>query len=539
MTDLEIANNYKMLDIKKVAKKLDIKEENLEMYGNYKAKIDITNYNPKGKLVLVTSINPTPFGEGKTTVAIGLNDALRKLKVNSVACLREPSLGPVFGTKGGATGGGYAQVMPSVDINLHFTGDMHAITSANNLLCAVIDNHIYQGNSLDINPDTITFNRCLDMNDRALREISIPGRKENFNITAASEIMTLFCLAKDFDDLKRRINNIIIGYNSKEKPIYVSDLKCADAMAILLKDAFKPNLVQSLEGNPVIIHGGPFANIAHGCNSLVATKLGLTLSDYVVTEAGFGADLGAEKFFDIVCRNNIKPNCVVINFTLKALKHNGGATKEIITAPSIKYIREGIINLQIHIKNVQKYTNNIVVCLNKFDTDTKEEIEFVENFIKDLGVEFAICDSFKNGSTGSLDLAKKVIEVSNNKVDFKYLYDLKDSIEDKISKICTEIYGADKVIFTKKAKDTIDDIESLGYSYLPICIAKTQYSLTDNKDVLGYPRKYSITVDKIKLQTGAGFIIIYLGDIMTMPGLSKKPAYEKMSIDKGIIKGIY
>lgn len=540
MDDLKIAHETKIYDIKKIAKKINIPNENLEIFGNYKAKLNLnTTNNKKGKLILVTSTNPTPYGEGKTTIAIGINDALRKLKYESIAVLREPSLGPVFGIKGGATGGGYAQVIPSEDINLHFNGDFHAITSANNLLCSIIDNHIFQGNELNIDPNKIIFNRCLDVNDRALRNVSLENRSEKFNITAASEIMAIFCLSNSLDDLKYKLGNILIGYTYDNKPIFSKDLKCIDAMAILLKDAIKPNLVQTLEHNPVLIHGGPFANIAHGCNSIIATKMGLSLSDYVVTEAGFGSDLGAEKFLDIKCRNAITPDCIVINFTIKALKYNGNASEEDISKPSIKYIEKGILNLKAHIENMKKYTNNIIVCLNKYSTDTKKEIDFVKNYVESLSCEFDICDSYLKGSKGTIKLAMKIVEICDRKKDFKFLYDLDDSIEDKIAKICKEIYRAEKVEFTDNAKEIIKQINKYGFSNLPICIAKTQYSLSHDSKVLGVPEKYTITIDKLKLQSGAGFIVVYLGSIMTMPGLSKNPNALNMYIDESTIKGVF
>ena len=539
MTDLEITHITKLQNIKDVALKLNLNDEDLEYYGKYKAKISKKASEKKGKLILVTSINPTPYGEGKTTISIGIHDALCKLGFNSLAVLREPSLGPVFGIKGGATGGGYAQVVPSEDINLHFTGDFHAITSSNNLLCAMIDNHIYQGNDLNIDPESVLFNRCIDMNDRALRNVKLDNRTENFNITAASEIMAIFCLATSLTDLKIRLGNILIGYTYDKKPVFAKELGCVDAMAILLKDALKPNLVQTLENNPVIIHGGPFANIAHGCNSVIATELGLSLADYVVTEAGFGADLGAEKFFDIKCRNGFVPNCVVINFTIKALKYNGYCPKEEISNPNLDYIKKGIINLKAHVENVKKYTSNIVVCLNKFNTDTDEEIIYVKEYIESMNMTFDMCDSFANGGEGSCDLAKKIVDVCNKKEDFNYLYNLNESIEDKITKICTEIYRANNIIFTDNAKEIIKDINNLGYGNYPICIAKTQYSLSNDASMLGFPTPYTITVDKLKCQSGAGFIVVYLGNIMTMPGLSKQPAAVNMYIDDNEIKGIF
>lgn len=540
MTDLDIAYSVKMKNIKEVYKSLGGKSKDLELYGNYKAKINKKlNNNKEGKLVLITSINPTPYGEGKTTIAIGIHDSMRKLGLNSLAVLREPSLGPVFGIKGGATGGGRSQIMPSIDINLHFTGDFHAITSANNLLSSIIDNHIFQGNNLNIDPDTIIFNRCLDVNDRILRNVKLDNREEKFNITAASEIMAIFCLANDLEDLKEKLGNIIIGYNFSKKAVFAKELGCIDAMTILLRDAIKPNLIQTLDNNPVLIHGGPFANIAHGCNSLIATKLGLELSDYVVTEAGFGADLGAEKFFDIKCRNTIKPDCVVINFTIKALKHNGYCSAENITKPNIEFIERGLINLKTHIQNVSKFTKNIVVALNKFETDTEEEIKYIKDFVEKMGYEFDICDSYVNGSSGSISLAKKIVKVANQENDFKFLYNLEDTVQNKITKICKEIYRAENVEFTDNANEIIKSINELGFNNLPICIAKTQYSISNNPKALGYPDKYSIKVDKLKLQSGAGFIVVYLGNIMTMPGLGKNPAALNMEIKNNEIKGIF
>lgn len=539
MTDLEIAHTAKLENISDIALKLGLENSELEMYGKYKAKISKKSGNKKGKLILVTSINPTPYGEGKTTISIGIHDALCSLGYNSLAVLREPSLGPVFGIKGGATGGGYAQVVPSEDINLHFTGDFHAITSSNNLLCAIIDNHIYQGNDLNIDPNNILFNRCMDMNDRALRDIKLDNRADHFNITAASEIMAIFCLATSLMDLKMRLGNILIGYTYDSKPVFAKELGCVDAMTILLKDAINPNLVQTLENNPVIIHGGPFANIAHGCNSIFATRLGLSLADYVITEAGFGADLGAEKFFDIKCRNGFTPNCVVINVTIKALKYNGYCPKEEINNPNLNYLEKGIINLKTHIENVKKYTNNVIVCLNKFNTDIDSEIDYIKKYAKEMNVDFDICDSFSNGGKGSLSLAEKIVTISNKQSDFKFLYELGDTIENKITKICKEIYRADKVEFTDNAKKVITEINHLGFSNYPICIAKTQYSLTNDAKVLGYPEKYTIIIDKLKCQTGAGFIVVYLGNIMTMPGLSKNPAANNMYIDDNEIRGIF
>ena len=528
----------KLENIIDIASKLNLNIDDIDTFGKYKAKINLKPSNKKGKLILVTSINPTPYGEGKTTISIGLNDALRKLNYNSVATLREPSLGPVFGVKGGATGGGYARLEPSTDINLHFNGDFHAITSANNLICSVIDNHIFQGNYLNIDPNRITFNRCLDINDRILRDVKLNNRIDHFDITAASEIMAIFCLSTSLTDLKNKISNIIVGYSFDNNPVYVRDLKCEDSVTILLKDAIKPNLVQSLENNPVIVHGGPFANIAHGCNSLFATNLALGLCDYVVTEAGFGADLGLEKFYDIKSRYDIKPSCVVINFTVRALKHNGLCSKEEINEESLYFVEKGIVNLKAHIDNVKNFTNNIIVCLNKFDTDTDMEIDYIENYLEKFDIPLYVSTSYLEGSKGSINLAKKVIDICNNEVSFNYLYDLNESITSKITKVCTKIYRASNVYFTNDCLEKINYINDLGYSNLPICIAKTQYSLSNDPKLLGVPSNYDITVDKIKLNAGAGFITVYLGDIMTMPGLSKNPNLENMYIDEYEVKGV-
>ena len=546
-SDIQISNECKMQDIRKIGKKLNLSEEDLELYGKYKAKIDVDNINSlkKGKLILVTSINPTPYGEGKTTMSIGINDALNLLGKNSIVVLREPSLGPVFGIKGGAAGGGYSQVVPMEDINLHFTGDIHAIEAANNLLCAIIDNHIYQGNELGIKE--VVFNRCVDLNDRALRNVTIKydnkgmAREDKYNITVASEIMAILCLSKDIDDLKTRIGNILVGFNEKDEPIYAKDLNCVGAVSLLLKDALKPNLVQTLENNPAIIHGGPFANIAHGCNSIIATKTGLKLADYVVTEAGFGADLGAEKFLDIKCRiANLKPNCIVINATIRSLKYNGGLSKDEINKENLEAIKKGIVNLERHIKNMSKYTKNIVVCLNQFDFDTEKEMKYVTDFVKKMGYPIEICSSFKDGGKGAKDLVSKIIEVCNNKVDYKPLYNLDDTIENKIRTICTEIYGANDIEVSEEVEKKIEKLESMSLGNLPVCIAKTQYSFTDDPKKLGAPTNFNMRVRDIRVSNGAGFIVVLMGNIMTMPGLGKNSAYLNMDIDnKGKIKGLF
>ncbi len=551
-TDIEISNESKKLDIKKVAKKLNIPNRYLEVYGNTKAKISLDimkkfKDQENGKLILVTSTNPTPYGEGKTTMSIGINDALNKLGKNSLVVLREPSLGPVFGIKGGATGGGYSQVVPMEDINLHFTGDLHAIETCNNLLCAIIDNHIYQGNKLNLDLERITFQRCVDLNDRALRNVIIRydnkglERKDKYNITVASEIMAILCLATDLNDLKKRLGNILIGYNKKGKMIFARDLKCVDALAILLKDAIKPNLVQTLENNPAIIHGGPFANIAHGCNSIIATKMGLKLADYVVTEAGFGADLGAEKFLDIKCPNaSIKPNAIVINATIRSMKYNGGVLKDAINMENMEALAKGIENLKTHIENMQKYTKNIIVCLNKFNFDTESEIKFVKNYVEALGCSFDISESFAKGGEGALGLASKIIKICDNEVDYHQLYDYNLSLIEKINKVCTEIYRVSNVVISDQAKEKLALYEQNGFGNLPVCIAKTQYSLTDNQKILGAPRDFAMTVTDVRLSSGAGFVVCLMGNIMTMPGLSKEPAYLKMKISKsGKISGLY
>ena len=537
MKDIEIARSIKKLDIREIGKKIGLNEEDLILYGNDKAKIRNFPCGKNGKLVLVTAISPTPYGEGKTTVSIGLLDALRKIKKNAIGVLREPSMGPVFGMKGGATGGGYSQVVPMEDINLHFTGDFHAITSANNLLCAAIDNHIYFGNELDI--QEVTFGRCLDVNDRALREVTAGGRSDVFSITAASEIMALFCLATSLDDLKEKLGNIVIGYNSKKEELYAKDLNVEGAMLTLLKDAFLPNLVQTLEGNPVIIHGGPFANIAHGCNSIVATKYGLGLADYVITESGFGADLGAEKFFDIKCRKvGLSPDAVVLVATIKALKYHGGVKKDDIYLENIDALKFGLSNLVRHIENMKKYTKNVVVCLNRYDTDLDTEIDIVRECCKSNDVFFSERKAYSLGGEGAIDVAEKVLEVLNNKNDFKVLYEDELSLVEKVNRVAKEIYRAKDVEFSEIALEKLNLFEEKGLGKLPICIAKTQYSFSDDAKAVGAPNDFVIHVRDVRLYNGAGFITVLLGDIMTMPGLSRKPNYEIIDVVDGNIVGL-
>ena len=551
-TDIEISRETKKENIVKVAKKIGITSRYLECYGREKAKINLNilkkvKDNPNGKLVLVTSTNPTPYGEGKTTMSIGINDAMNRIGKKSLVVLREPSLGPVFGIKGGATGGGYSQVVPMEDINLHFTGDLHAIETCNNLLCAIIDNHIYQGNKLNLDVNRITFQRCVDLNDRAVRNVVVKydnkglERNDKYNITVASEIMAILCLSNDIADLKRRLGNILVGYTKRGRMVFARELKCVDALALLLKDAIKPNLVQTLENNPAIIHGGPFANIAHGCNSVIATKLGLKLADYVITEAGFGADLGAEKFLDIKCpMAGLKPNAIVINATIRSMKYNGGIKKEDITKENIDAIKAGIENLHTHILNMQKYTKNILICLNKFGFDTDKEVAFVKKYVEDLGCEFDISESFAKGGEGAIGLANKLVKLCENKVDYKQLYDYNLGIEEKINKVCKEIYHAKDVVITPKAQEKLNEFVKNGFSNLPICVAKTQYSLTDDQKVLGNPRNFTMTVTDARLSNGAGFIVVLMGAIMTMPGLSKEPAYMKMKFHtNGKIDGLY
>ena len=545
-SDIEISNEAKKLPIIDIAHKLNLIDNDIEMYGKYKAKINDVKGNKNGKLILVTATNPTPFGEGKTTISIGLLDALNKMGKSAVAALREPSLGPVFGLKGGATGGGYSQVIPMDDINLHFNGDFHAITSANNLLSSAIDNHIYFGNSLNIDLNNIKFERCVDLNDRALRNITIDIdgkgliRHDKFNITAASEIMVILCLAKDIKDLKKRLGNILVAYDMEGNPVYAKDLKVEGALASILKEAIKPNLVQTLENNPVIIHGGPFANIAHGCNSVIATKTALKLADYVVTEAGFGSDLGAEKFLDIKCRlNDIKPSAIVLVATIKALKYNAGVSKEDLLNENVKAVQDGLCNLKAHIDNLKKFNVNIVVALNKYNTDFESEIDVIKKYCESINIPFSISTAYTDGGSGAVNLAETVIKNCGNS-DIKYIYNLDDSIKEKIEKLSKEIYHASNVIYSDDALKEISNLEKLGFDKLPVCIAKTQYSISDDKDKLGYPTDYDITVRKIKLYNGAGFITVLLGDILTMPGLPKEPNYEKIDIDENSkITGIF
>ncbi len=553
-TDIEIAQEAKMMHIADIGKKIGIEDEYLELYGNYKAKVSQRLWEKikdrkDGKLILVTSINPTPAGEGKSTVTVGLGQALNKLKKKVAIALREPSLGPCMGIKGGAAGGGYSQVVPMEDINLHFTGDMHAIGSAHNLLSAMIDNHIHQGNELNIDVRRITWKRAIDMNDRALREIVVGlggkangyPRQDGFIITVASEIMAILCLATDFKDLKERLGKIIIGYDKDDNPVTAKDLKADGAMALLLKDTIKPNLVQTLENVPAFIHGGPFANIAHGCNSIIATRYGLKLADYLVTEAGFGADLGAEKFFDIKCRyGGLKPSAAVVVATIRALKMHGGLKKDELKTESIDALEKGVENLGKHIENVQKYGIPVVVAINRFMSDTDKEIQFVKRYCNELGVEVALTEVWEKGGEGGIELAEKVIGACEKESDFKPIYELDASIEDKIRTIAREIYGADDVEFTKEAVKDLKNIEKLGFSHLPVCVAKTQYSLSDDPKLLGRPKGFNITVKSLNISAGAGFIVAMTGDILTMPGLPKAPAAEKMDIDEeGNIKGLF
>lgn len=548
-SDIEIARSVNPMNIMDVAKKIGICDYIIP-YGKYKAKIsidDICDKKIKSKLILVTAINPTPMGEGKTTVSISLSDALNKLGKKSILALREPSLGPVFGIKGGAAGGGYAQVIPMEDINLHFNGDFHAITSANNLLCSLIDNHIYFGNELGI--DKVTFKRCLDLNDRQLRVINtglsgesrIVPRVDGFDITAASEIMAILCLSRNIDDLKRRLGNIVIGYNKDGKEVTARDLKAEGAMAVLLHDAILPNLVQTIEGNPAIIHGGPFANIAHGCNSVIATNTAMKLGDYTVTEAGFGADLGAEKFLDIKCRmNDLNPDAVVLVATIRSLKYHGGMDKNDITKEDIHYLDIGMKNLYKHIDNLRNvYGLNVVVAINRFDSDTDKEISYLSKKLDEKNVSYALTTGFRDGSDGSLLLAEKVMAEANKKNNFSYSYDINDDIKTKIFKVANKIYGASDVIYDNKALEEIKNLEDNGHGNLPICIAKTQYSLSDDPNNLTGDNEYDIHVKEVILKAGAEFIVALTGKIMTMPGLPKNPNSERIDIKDGIIEGIF
>ena len=554
-TDIQIAQEAVMYPIKEVASSIGICEDDLEFYGKYKAKIsdeliEKSKNNPDGKLILVTAINPTPAGEGKTTTSVGLGQAFGKLGKKALIALREPSLGPCFGIKGGAAGGGYAQVVPMEDLNLHFTGDFHAITAANNLLAALLDNHIQQGNELGLDPRQIVWKRCLDMNDRVLRNIVVglgnkmdgTVREDHFVITVASEIMAILCLADDMADLKRRLGRIIVGYSYDGKPVTADDLKATGAMAALLKDALKPNLIQTLEHTPAIVHGGPFANIAHGCNSVRATKTALKLADYVITEAGFGADLGAEKFFDIKCRKaGLKPDAVVLVATIRALKYNGGIPKDQLSEENLDALKAGIVNLEKHIENLQKYNVPVVVTLNSFITDTKAETDFVENFCKERGCDFALSEVWEKGGEGGIALAEKVLNtLETKKSDFKLLYDDSLSLKDKIETIAKEIYGADGVTYSAAAERELKRITDLGMGEFPVCMAKTQYSLSDDAKKLGRPSGFTINVREVYVSAGAGFVVAVNGSIMTMPGLSKQPAAYGIDVsDDGMITGLF
>ena len=553
MTDIEIARNTKLDNIVDVAKKVDVEEEDLELYGKYKAKFSSELYEKvkdrkNGKLILVTAISPTPLGEGKTTMSIAIADGLRKINKKSILALREPSLGPVFGIKGGATGGGHVQVAPMEDINLHFTGDIHAITAANNLLASLIDNHIYFGNELKFKE--VVWKRCVDLNDRQLRvvetglsgESKIVPRRDKFDITVASEIMAVLCLSENIKDLKEKLGNILIGYNEEDKPIYAKDLNAQGAMAVLLKDAIKPNLVQTLEHTPAIIHGGPFANIAHGFNSIAATKLALKLADYTVTEAGFGADLGAEKFLDIKCRKaGIRPDAVVIVATIKALKYHGGIEKDKIQEENVEGLEKGLDNLYRHIANIKdKFGLNVIVAINRFNSDTEAEIECLRKHLEEKGVELSLVEGWAKGGEGAIDIAQKLVNLTEKEENFQYMYELNEGIKEKIEKVATKIYGAKGVVFEEKAQKEMERIEKLGYANLPVCIAKTQYSFSDDPKNLECKDEYNITIRDLELKTGAGFIVALAGKIMTMPGLPRVPAAESIDIDEnGEIVGIF
>lgn len=554
LTDIEIAQQTELRPITEIADALGIKNDELEPYGRYKAKLSDElvarlSKKPDGKLVLVTAINPTPAGEGKTTTTCGLGQAMAKIGKNAIIALREPSLGPVFGVKGGAAGGGYSQVLPMEDINLHFTGDMHAITSANNLLCAMLDNHLQQGNTLGINQKRILIKRCLDMNDRALR-FTIAGlggnvngvpREDGFVITVATEVMAILCLAKDLTDLKARLGNILVAYTYDGKPVFARDLKAEGAMTALLKDALKPNLVQTIEATPAVMHGGPFANIAHGCNSVRATKLALKLADYCITEAGFGSDLGAEKFLDIKCRYaGLKPSAIVIVATCRALKYNGGVPKAETANENLDALKKGIVNLGVHIENMRKYGVPVVVAINRFLTDSTAELDYIKEYCTEKGADFALSDVFANGGNGGVELAHKVVEACEKPSDFKFIYDDELTVREKVEAIAREIYRADGVNFTASAEKALKEIVALGGDKLPVCIAKTQYSLSDDPTRLGAPTGFTITVRDLKLSNGAGFVVVYTGDIMTMPGLPKVPAAERIDVDEhGVITGLF
>lgn len=546
LTDIEIAQNAKMKPITEIANSIGISAQEIEPYGHYKAKISDSVFNrlkdkKDGKLVLVTAVNPTPAGEGKTTVSIGLGQAMHQIGKNAIIALREPSLGPVFGIKGGAAGGGYSQVVPMEDINLHFTGDMHAITSANNLMCAMLDNSIQQGNELNIDPRQVQVKRCLDMNDRALRNIinSLGGklngipREDHFCITVASEVMAILCLASDIFDLKERLGNILVAYTYDGQPVYCRDIKANGAMTVLLKDAIKPNLVQTLENTPAIMHGGPFANIAHGCNSIRATKTALKLADYTITEAGFGSDLGAEKFLDIKCRfAGLTPSCVVLVSTVRSMKYNGGVAKEDLKEENLEALKKGAVNLGAHIDNLKKFGVPVVVAINHFYADTDAEISFIEQYCNEKGADLAVTKGFAEGGKGATELAQKVVEACDRENNFHYLYDIDMPLYDKIETIAKEIYGADGVDYTKEAKTALDGFIKLGADKMPVCMAKTQYSLSDNPKLLGRPKGFRITVSSASLSNGAGFVVCQTGSIMTMPGLSKSPAAYRIDIDE-------
>ena len=553
-SDIEIAQSVKMQHILEIAKTADVDDKYIEQYGNYKAKIDLSlledNKKPDGKLILVTAITPTPAGEGKTTTTIGLADAMRKIGKNVMVALREPSLGPVFGIKGGAAGGGYAQVVPMEDINLHFTGDFHAIGAANNLLAAMLDNHIYQGNSLNIDPRRITWKRCVDMNDRQLRFVTdglggrvngVP-REDGYDITVASEIMAVLCLSSSLEDLKERLSRIIVGYTYDEKPVTAGQLKAHGAMAALLKDAIKPNLVQTLEGTPAFVHGGPFANIAHGCNSVIATKMAMKLGDYAITEAGFGADLGAEKFLDIKCRHaKLKPSAVVVVATIRALKMHGGVAKTDLAEENADALIKGIPNLLRHVSNIKNvYKLPVVVAVNKFPTDTQREVELIIAKCKEMGVNVVLSDVWAKGGDGGIELAEEVVRLCENENDFSFCYEDDLSINEKIEAVVKRIYGGDGIVVDKKVQKQIDTLSELGFGNLPVCIAKTQYSFSDDQTKLGAPENFKVTVRNVKISAGAGFVVVLTGEIMTMPGLPKIPAAEKIDVDKdGKITGLF